>query len=171
MLCFYFSRNESNALATCNTPTNEANPMIRALVRGRTQRVNTTFPRTVDKLDKVVNSSMKSLINNKLSPDVTQPLPLKERIGEPSDESEDDNSTLSDISTESDSSERKPKKPRKRIPWTIEEYNAVLKGVSRFGEGKWRDIQLHYPALKHRSNIAVKDAWRLISKNPTLLKQ
>lgn len=106
------------------------------------------------------------------TPSVTAQPRLKDRIGAPiessdsevsfdmSDNSSDDNMTLASTMTK-----------RKRVPWSSEEYRAVYSGVKRFGEGKWREIQLHYPELRRRTNVAVKDAYRLILKNPHLVSK
>lgn len=64
-----------------------------------------------------------------------------------------------------------PKK-RTRVMWTVEEKNAVRRGVSKFGEGNWINIKLHYPTiLAHRSNVQIKDCWRvMVKKGDTALE-
>jgi predicted Zn-ribbon and HTH transcriptional regulator len=58
-----------------------------------------------------------------------------------------------------------PTKKRKRVRWTVEEKNAVRRGVSKFGEGNWKNVKLEYPViLAHRTNVQIKDCWRVMVK-------
>lgn len=58
-----------------------------------------------------------------------------------------------------------PTKKRKRVRWTVEEKNAVRRGVSKFGEGNWKNVKLEYPViLANRSNVQIKDCWRVMVK-------
>ena len=56
--------------------------------------------------------------------------------------------------------------------WTVEEKNAVRRGVSKFGEGNWKNVKLEYPViLAHRSNVQIKDCWRvMVKKGDTALE-
>ncbi|XP_041078067.1 telomeric repeat-binding factor 2-like isoform X2 [Polyodon spathula] len=47
--------------------------------------------------------------------------------------------------------------------WTWEETMWVKKGVSKFGEGNWKAIQLNYPFVG-RTTIMIKDRWRTMKK-------
>lgn len=66
----------------------------------------------------------------------------------------------------------KPPKKRTRIMWTVEEKNAVRRGVSMFGEGNWINVKLEFPhILAQRSNVQIKDCWRvMVKKGDTALE-
>lgn len=65
-----------------------------------------------------------------------------------------------------------PTKKRKRVMWSVEEKNAVRRGVNKFGEGNWKNVKLEYPdILAHRSNVQIKDCWRvMVKKGDTALE-
>mmetsp|Transcript_21654 Transcript_21654/g.38444 ORF Transcript_21654/g.38444 Transcript_21654/m.38444 type:complete len:409 (+) Transcript_21654:56-1282(+) len=62
---------------------------------------------------------------------------------------------------------------RKRIPWTPEEEDALVKGVQRYGVGKWADIKADWPNIFNplRTSVHLKDKWRNLSKKQLLNNQ
>ncbi|KAJ8022003.1 hypothetical protein HOLleu_39365 [Holothuria leucospilota] len=81
--------------------------------------------------------------------------------------SDDDDSSDSSIgSVISKASLKSPKLRRSlegtsadiRRPWTKDEVKKLIKGVIRFGVGKWAEIQDHYEF--DRTNVNIKDKWR-----------
>ena len=71
-------------------------------------------------------------------------------------------------STESKVSEISVKrKQKKRVRYTDEEKEALLKGVTLFGVGKWGDIREHYDEVfskNNRTNVNLKDLYRTLTK-------
>ena len=55
----------------------------------------------------------------------------------------------------------------KRIPYTEVEKECLLKGGTKFGEGRWSDILEHYSDVfnvNKRSNVNLKDLYRTLTK-------
>lgn len=44
--------------------------------------------------------------------------------------------------------------------WTYAETENLLKGVKKFGIGKWKEILKHYEFSSHRTSVSLKDKWR-----------
>ncbi|KNB45015.1 hypothetical protein JH06_1287 [Blastocystis sp. subtype 4] len=59
-----------------------------------------------------------------------------------------------------------PRLSKKRIRWTLEEEERLIKGVNTYGEGRWTDIRriMH---LTSRTNVEIKDKWRNLKKKAT----
>ena len=56
--------------------------------------------------------------------------------------------------------------PTKRRRFTEEEDQAILKGVERFGSGKWTEIKSYFPMeLKNRNTVQIKDRHRTLTKS------
>lgn len=67
---------------------------------------------------------------------------------------------------QSESSEKRMKR-KKRVPYSEEEKDALLKGVEEFGEGKWKKIRNHYADtfdLNMRTAVNLKDLYRTLTK-------
>lgn len=58
-------------------------------------------------------------------------------------------------------------KPKKA--WTEDEVIALLQGVKKYGEGRWREIQKEF--LPHRTNVMVKDKVRTMKNTKNLEEQ
>lgn len=53
--------------------------------------------------------------------------------------------------------------PKQRVAWNIEEEQALIRGVTRYGEGKWKEILSDPelgPVFRERSNVQLKDKFR-----------
>lgn len=62
---------------------------------------------------------------------------------------------------------RTQKRP-KRIPYSKEEKDTLLKGVERFGRGQWEHIRSYYSSVfevNNRSNVNLKDLYRTLTKD------
>ena len=56
--------------------------------------------------------------------------------------------------------------PKKRKRFTDEEDNAIMKGIDRFGVGKWAEIKSHFPMeLRDRGTVQIKDRYRTLAKS------
>ena len=56
--------------------------------------------------------------------------------------------------------------PKKRKKFTDEEDNAIMKGIDRFGVGKWAEIKSHFPMeLRDRGTVQIKDRYRTLTKS------
>ncbi|KAL9256487.1 Single myb histone 3-like protein [Drosera capensis] len=54
---------------------------------------------------------------------------------------------------------------RKRKNWTLEEEDALVEGIKRFGEGNWKIINLAYRSiLVDRTDVDLKDKWRNMNR-------
>ena len=57
---------------------------------------------------------------------------------------------------------------RRRCRWTRDEELRLIRGVSRYGEGNWREIQRHCGFTRTRTNIDLKDKFRNLQKQGRL---
>ena len=58
-----------------------------------------------------------------------------------------------------------PRRRHKRQGWTNAEDNALHAGISRFGSGRWCQIQASYRELERISNVNLKDRARTVKLN------
>lgn len=55
-----------------------------------------------------------------------------------------------------------------RVKWSHLETQYLVLGVTKYGKGNWSRIRDEYKAhFANRDNVAIKDRWRVLEKNPT----
>uniref|UniRef100_A0A7S3PMB1 Myb-like domain-containing protein n=1 Tax=Aplanochytrium stocchinoi TaxID=215587 RepID=A0A7S3PMB1_9STRA len=66
----------------------------------------------------------------------------------------------------------RPQKKTKRLFWSQEEVDALLRGVEVIGPGKWTKIKQEYPVVfASRTSLDLKDKWRNIERRPDTNKR
>lgn len=52
----------------------------------------------------------------------------------------------------------------RRVKWTKEEEGYLIKGVKKYGKGRWKMIINSYPFNPRRTPVDAKDKWRNMEK-------